>query len=414
MQNSHIIVRYAIQKTLHWLNIGLVIPVLVLLQLEKGLDLFQIGVVMASYGGLVILFEIPTGGLADAIGRKRVYMLSFLLKGITLFTLLFAHSFMPVLIAFIVYGVSRALDSGSLDAWFVDEFKLQYPDKNLQRPLALIDVCVLIGLGFGSLAGGFLPDTAGIILSERTGLDRYAGNLLAALVIMIITGIYTLLFIHEDTGHLKQTSLKEGLHQFPVLIKTSVQYGYKDRVIFLLLLTTVALGFGLSSLETLWQPRVQELIGTQHTGSWIYGALSAGYFLAAALGSLIIIPIAKRMEDRYPILLFVNRLIFGLMYGVLALQTGLIGFAAWYIILFVFNGTNSSPHDALLNSAIPAHRRSTMLSLSSFSLQIGGVAGSLLGGLLARSVSIQAAWLTAMGILLLSAFCYIAVQKRSR
>jgi len=63
---------YALNQTFHWFIVGLLIPVMALLQLEKGLDLFQIGITIAVYSGTVILLELPTGGLADAIGRKSI------------------------------------------------------------------------------------------------------------------------------------------------------------------------------------------------------------------------------------------------------------------------------------------------------------------------------------------------------
>jgi DHA1 family quinolone resistance protein-like MFS transporter len=73
MTRKKLLCVFGLNQTFHWFIIGLIIPVMALLQLEKGLDLFQIGVVGAVWGGTIMLLELPTGGLADAIGRKRVY-----------------------------------------------------------------------------------------------------------------------------------------------------------------------------------------------------------------------------------------------------------------------------------------------------------------------------------------------------
>jgi len=51
-------------------------PVIALFQIEKGLNLFQISINMALYSAAVILFELPTGGLSDTLGRKKVYLIS--------------------------------------------------------------------------------------------------------------------------------------------------------------------------------------------------------------------------------------------------------------------------------------------------------------------------------------------------
>jgi hypothetical protein len=57
-----------------------------------------------------------------------------------MFILLFADTFVTILTALSFCGVSGALSSGSLDAWFVDEHYRQHPDSNLQRSLAVIEV----------------------------------------------------------------------------------------------------------------------------------------------------------------------------------------------------------------------------------------------------------------------------------
>jgi len=54
---------FTFNQTIHWFIVGLMIPVIALFQMEKGLNLFQIGINMALYSAAVILFELPTGGL---------------------------------------------------------------------------------------------------------------------------------------------------------------------------------------------------------------------------------------------------------------------------------------------------------------------------------------------------------------
>ncbi len=67
---------FTFNQTIHWFIVGLIFPVIALFQMEKGLNLFQIGINMALYSAAVILFELPTGGLSDTLGRKKVYLIS--------------------------------------------------------------------------------------------------------------------------------------------------------------------------------------------------------------------------------------------------------------------------------------------------------------------------------------------------
>ncbi|GAH25588.1 unnamed protein product, partial [marine sediment metagenome] len=48
---------------------------------------------MAIYSGTVVILELPTGGLSDTIGRKKVYLISLMIKFGAAFVLLIAQDF---------------------------------------------------------------------------------------------------------------------------------------------------------------------------------------------------------------------------------------------------------------------------------------------------------------------------------
>lgn len=59
-----------------WIPVGLTIGVAMLLPLERGMSLTQIGVFFAMQGFVVLGLELPTGGFADAVGRRPVLVAS--------------------------------------------------------------------------------------------------------------------------------------------------------------------------------------------------------------------------------------------------------------------------------------------------------------------------------------------------
>ena len=71
--------RYVVLSGLQWLPVGLVIPVLVLLLRARGIELPVIGALFAVYTIVVIVLELPTGSLADVLGRRRTLVLSRIL-----------------------------------------------------------------------------------------------------------------------------------------------------------------------------------------------------------------------------------------------------------------------------------------------------------------------------------------------
>ena len=112
--------RFWLLAGLRWLPVGLLLPVMTLLPLQRGLTVAQLGAALATQGIVVLLLELPTGGLADALGRRPVVLASAGFAIVALGLVAVARSPLAFAVAFGVMGVFRALDSGPLNAWFVD------------------------------------------------------------------------------------------------------------------------------------------------------------------------------------------------------------------------------------------------------------------------------------------------------
>jgi DHA1 family quinolone resistance protein-like MFS transporter len=404
---------YTLNQTFHWFIVGLLIPVMALLQLEKGLDLFQIGITMAIYSGTVIFLELPTGGLADAIGRKRVYLISLMMSFLSGLVILIAWSFYTMAVGTFLMGVARALSSGTIDAWFVDEFNKIEPEGNLQEALAKVGTFIPGGVGLGSLVGGFLPMSLGRITSQVPGFGVYSANLITINTFVIVQFLLTSILVVEHLHPDRSLDIWSGFKQTPEVISTSMQYGVKNRVILMLLISALAWGLGLSGLENLWQPRVKDILGSD-SQTWIFGLLSTGYFLAGSLGYILITPICELFNNNYPKVLFGTRLLMGTFFFLLALQGSLAGFAVFYLTLFVFNGMSNPPHAAIFNAQVPEAKRSTLMSFESFFLQIGGLLGSLIMGYISNTMSVPTAWFVGAGVWGVSSLVYFFLPMAER
>ena len=129
--------RYLLLRATRWFPTGLIIPVFVLYLVDKGLTYGQIGLVTAAQGVMVLLLELPTGGLADALGRRRVLLIANLVELVSVSMILFAPSLGWFVAAFAIQGIYRALESGPLDAWFVDGIHVANPEGGVERGLSL-------------------------------------------------------------------------------------------------------------------------------------------------------------------------------------------------------------------------------------------------------------------------------------
>jgi len=401
---------FGLLEVLKYLALGFQIPILTLFLLSRGISLAEVAVVMAAMSVTVMILELPTGGLADGIGRKRVYIISRILKMLTLAVFLFAGILPALMAGAILMGMSRALGSGSLDAWFVDEFhRREGPtaESALQGALARVNTALLLGLGGGTLLGGILPDLAASSSFPLPGLNRfgpYGINIIASLAVELVIIFVAFVFVREKR-EVQVSTLSRGAAVVPRILRDAAGLAFHSRALTLLLVTGLGWGLGVSGLEQLWQPRVQNLLSPGQ-GQWVFGVLGAGYFLSGAAGNFSSPGIMKIFRKNERMVLFVSRFLMGLFFVLLVLQKNIPGFAVFYFILFFFNGVSASPEQALFHHLVPSKRRSSLLSLQSLFLQAGGALGTLGAGFLAQKYGITWAWIPGALLLTGSAFFY--------
>jgi DHA1 family quinolone resistance protein-like MFS transporter len=403
---------YIVNQTVHWFIPGMFTPVMVLLLLDGGLGLVEVGTVLALYSGTVIVLELPTGGLADAIGRKRVYLAALCVSMLAVSIIMFGHDLLFFAFGFIVYGVARALSSGSIDAWFVDEFKRENPGGDLQKALGKANTFIPLGLALGALVGGLLPTLFGDSAASLTGASRYSATLLVMLALMVVQFGLTSVMIKENFVEADRKGVAGGFREVPNVLRDAIRFGIRDRNTRLLLTAAMALGFTLFSLELLWQPQLKGIIGSD-SQSWIFGLVAAGYFVMASLGSLLSGKVCDLFKGNLFLALLAMTTGVSIAIVVMALQNGIIGFVVLYFIVYLMIGLIGSPHAAAYNAGIPSEKRSTLMSFDSLVTQLGGVISSIVLGFVSGAYSIQAAWFIASLVLFIALGAYFALWRGS-
>jgi predicted MFS family arabinose efflux permease len=255
--------------------------------------------------------------------------------------------------------------------------------------------------------------TLGSVTSPIGNFGKYGANLLVITFMVGVQFLMTFLLVSEPEHPDRKENVWVGFRKFPQVVATSVQYGVKNPVVFLLLLTTLAWGLGVSGVELFWQPQLKTILGSD-SQTWVFGLLAAGYFFAASMGNVLSTPMCKLLKSNYPLVLFINRLLMGVFLFVLSLQFGIGGFVVFYLAFFLVNGAAESPFLAIFNAQVPGRTRSTLLSFGSLVLQLGGMGGSLFLGYLAKAFSISLAWTVGAGILAASSILYLFLSRAER
>ncbi|ELY96115.1 major facilitator superfamily MFS_1 [Natrialba chahannaoensis JCM 10990] len=154
-------------------------PVDILLLRDRGLSFGEIGIVVAAGTGAMLVAQIPSGYLADRIGRRRTLMLSAGLM--TLGALLFGivGTFAAFIAAQATFTLGIAFKAGVSDAWLYDTLADQGREDEFAHVSGRARFALLVVLGLTSIAGGYLGTIDYGIAYLATALFTACGLLIA-------------------------------------------------------------------------------------------------------------------------------------------------------------------------------------------------------------------------------------------
>ncbi len=406
---------YYLILALFWLGVALPLAMTMLLARARGLNLFEIGLVVGVYSLTIVLLEVPTGGLADVVGRKRVATLAYGCIALASLTFLFAFSLPVFLLAFILNGIGRALSSGALDAWFVDSLQAADPAVDLQPELARANTVILLALGGGTLLGGLIPQVfAGLPPDGTAVLTPLSMPVFFAVISHLATLAAAALLIVEVRPRAAAGRWPQRWAETAATIGTALALSRRNPTILRLLGATAAGGLALISLETLWQPHFAGLLGGGAEHSLYFGLVMGGNFLVGVAGNMAATPLSRLLRKRYGLVCAIFQGVRGMLLIALAWQTQVPLATALFWLTYLAMGVTNSPHSALMNREIPAEQRSSMLSIESLASYAGSIVGSVGLGYVAEHASIGAAWIISGVVLVVSLGLYLQIDVRGR
>lgn len=136
-----------------------IMPFYVLYFLHIGFSFFQIALIGSIRSIVALVFEIPTGAMADKYGRKISVILGYLLTAISLALIPIWNKFYIVAIIFAFDALFETLVSGADRAWAVD--LIESTDKSMtDRYFLRTRMFRNIGMVIAPLIGGYIVATS--------------------------------------------------------------------------------------------------------------------------------------------------------------------------------------------------------------------------------------------------------------
>jgi MFS family permease len=330
--------------------------------LDAGLSNLEAFAANAFFTAGMVLFEVPTGIVADTIGRRMSYLLGTLtLAGASLIYVLLWQIEAPFwqwALVSMWLGLGFTFFSGAVEAWLVDALTATGFTGELETVFGRGQIVTGAAMLTGSVAGGFIAAQASL------GVPFVLRG-----VVLIVMFAVAFRLMH-DVGF---TPEKGGrpLAEMRKIASASIEYGWRvPSVKWLMVEALFTGGVGIYAFYAL-QPYLLELYGDPQAYQ-IAGLVAAIVAGAQILGG-VAAPRIRRLFHRRTSALIVTA-------GLSVVTLGLIGIieSFWAVIgLIVVWGllfaATMPIRQTYLNGMIPSQQRATILSFDSMMTSTGGV-----------------------------------------
>ncbi|MBT4917544.1 MFS transporter [Candidatus Peregrinibacteria bacterium] len=303
----------------------------------------NVGIVIATFSLSLLIFEIPSGAIADLFGRKTTIILGYILWIIALVVLYFADSMFGLISFSVLDGMASSLFSGADSALIYDTLKEEGKERHYKKAIGLYHSMWPLGAAAGAVIGGYIA----------------AIDLKLAVLLSIPTAFMAFLFvlpIKEPKFHKEEH--KNVLRQ----MKKSIKIAISSRQILIL----IGAGFILWGLgeASHWIDSIYYTfkgIEIKH-----FGYITGAAFGLSSLGHFLSHKFAKKVGDKNAILLTV-----GIWIVLFFSSTLMAGWPA--VILFVIPallfGLRAPVEEHIANAEVSSSQRATVLSIVNFSRQ---------------------------------------------
>jgi MFS family permease len=330
--------------------------------LDAGLSNLEAFAANAFFTAGMVIFEVPTGIVADTIGRRTSYLLGTLtLSGASLLYVMLWQiegPFWAWATVSLALGLGFTFFSGAVEAWLVDALTTTGFTGELEAVFGRGQVVTGVGMLSGSVAGGFIAEQASLGVPF---LLRGA--------ILIVMFAFAFKAMH-DIGFAPDRSSRPTA-EMRKIASNSIEYGWRvPAVKWLMLESLFTGGVGIYGFYAL-QPYLLELYGNPE--AYQIAGLAAAIIAGAQILGGLAAPRIRRLFHRRTSALIATA-------GLSVAALGLIGLVKsfWPVIALtvawgLFFAASMPIRQTYLNGMIPSRQRATIISFDSMMASSGGV-----------------------------------------
>lgn len=326
---------------------------------SRGFSLAQIGFAETVFHIVSILFEIPSGVLADVLGRKKTLVISCLMRMVGNIVMILSNNFALVCLSIAFQALNYNFSSGSGDALAYDSLKSVGQEERFElyasNQLVIYRVCE----GLSTLTAGFA-----LVIGYKLA---YATGVVAAVVqLALLAGLV----------EIRLSPLPQNFNVWKEIancFKQSFLFLKEAKKAMLLMFTNSFVG----ALDILLLFFLQAKLPMAGIPNWALGIALLATQAGGVIGARLIL-YAKKIRYRVIFAIATTTI----LTGILLEHTGL------YVVMALGGFLASMADDALqvrtntrLQNMFPSEQRATLISIESFTFSVIMIVLSPLAGL---------------------------------
>jgi MFS family permease len=369
--------------------------------LDAGLSITQAFAANAFFTAGEVIFEVPTGVVADTWGRRASYLLGVvtLLASTLLYLLMWRiHGpFWGWALSSVLLGLGFTFFSGATEAWLVDGLNATRYGGTLESAFAKGQIATGAGMLTGTIAGG--------VIAQATNLGVPYVLRAATLGLTFIVAFVWM----RDVGFTPRRTASV-VEEMRGVLRASLDHGFRNPPVRWMMLAGVfGSGVPIYAFYAM-QPYLLELYGRS---DYTIAGLAASLAAASQIVGALVVPWARKVFRRRT-----AALLLGSVASACALLTMGLTSRFWVVLtvlaLWALLFSAAMPiRQAFLNELIPSAQRATVLSSDNMLGSLGGAVFQPALGKVAEVWSYSASYVAAAGIELL-AWPFLLLARRER
>ncbi|OGG91955.1 hypothetical protein A3H03_02260 [Candidatus Kuenenbacteria bacterium RIFCSPLOWO2_12_FULL_42_13] len=371
-----------------------IMPFYVLYFLGIGLSFLQISLISGIRSAVAIIFEIPTGVIADKYGRKNSVIFGYLFTAVSLALIPLSNNFYIIAAIFAIDAFFETFINGADRAWAVDLIK--------STDESLLDRYFLKTRLFRNIGMIIAPIIAGFIIGQHS---------MKILWWVFAAGIIVSNLILVWAKEIRQKTLEIAAPQKQIraiMTKSleSVKYAFSHKIIFLLLLGIFIFYFVDEITSLVWTPHLQN-------NGLDLPSIGLLFSIISIIGIAIPIITQAILKRKNKISLILASAI---CYAVLLFAAGSINSIAALAVIFIFFNSLDEIflplEESLINEFIQNQQRATVLSIKSMVESLAAIIGAPLAGLVAGAIIGPKVFMISGILILLCSVIYFFVWNK--